>query len=158
MKKIIFFLFLPIFLFSQNTDNFRFYEMTSTRVYLNKRVISYNFTTSDYTNGSITKKKEFVNFKKPIPTYIFINSDEGKVSIRINSKYFREDLYYEFQRVYKSDNEDGTFSYDFVGKNLCIAHYYLPSNNDNQFLFIKCLDKNNNGYDFGFTMSKSDQL
>lgn len=147
------------FLLSQKNDNeFEYYEMTSKRVFINKNVTSYNFTVSKYANDIEVSKKEYINFKKPVPSRIIINTDENKSSIRINSKYYKEDLYFEFARVYKILNDDGSFFYDFVGKNPCSVFYSVPTNNYNQSLYIKCLDRNKNGTSIRFTMSQNEQL
>ncbi len=159
MKKILLFLFLPFLVFSQETnEDYRFYELTGTRVFVNKKITSYNFTTAVYSNDIKTKEKEYINFKNPVPTSVYINSDANQATIRINSKYFREDLFFEFRRIYKIDNGDGSFMYKFIGKNPCSVFYFIPENNYNQSLFIKCLDANKNGYGIDLTMSQNEQL
>lgn len=162
MKKyILLALLIPFNFFSQsisNEDEFKFDEHFGKRVFLNKTVTSYNFSTITYKNAKKVKSKNYVNFDNPVPSKIYINSDENKAIIRINSKYFKEDLFYEFKRIYKITNDDGSWFYTFKGKSSCDVSYYVPKNGDNQFLLIKCLDENKDGPGLDYTMSRLEQL
>lgn len=162
MKK-----YLLLFLFSQqifsqitnkNNDEFKIEEHFGKRVYINKAVTSYNFSSLTYKNNKEIKRKEYINFKNPQPSKIFISTDEEKVTIRVNSKYFREDLFFEAKRIYKMEEEDGSIFYHFVGKTSCNIYYYVPNDGYNQSLDIKCLDENKNGSGLYFTMSQNEQL
>lgn len=164
-KFALLLLFFSLQMFSQSTttkeDNkkFEFEELFGgKRVFINKAVTSYNFTSSTYKNEKEIKNKTYVNFDKPEPSKIFINSDDIKVTIRVNSRYFREDLYFEFARIYKVDYDNEIFYYTFLGKSSCEARYTVYKNGYNQFLLIKCLDQNKNGDSLLFTMSQNEQL
>lgn len=162
MKIILSFaLLLPFFIFAQNKESdvdYSVYEILGKRVFINKTVISYNFSLITFQNNVEISKQEFVNFEKPVPSTIKISSDQNNSTIRINSKYLKEDFFFEFKRIYKLDNGDGTFMYYFLGKSSCDVTYFIPKGKGNQFLDIKCLDKNKNGNEISYTMSRNEQL
>lgn len=166
MKKFaLFFLFFSLQIFSQSITNsdedkeFKIEEhFGGKRVFINKTITSYNFTSSIYKNNKEIKSKMHVNFDNPEPSKIFINSNDNNVTIRINSRYFREDLFFKFKRIYKIEEEDGKFFYKFMGNSSCITYYFIPKDGYNQFLNIKCLDENKNGSGLSFTMSQLEQL
>lgn len=161
MKTItILILLIPLLNFAQDDVSSEFWleEFTAKRVFINKTVTSFNFNIEKYQNNKVVSKKEYVNFDEPEPSKITISSDESKASIQISSRYYKEDLYFEFKRIYKSEFSDGSPYYQFVGKSSCSAYYYFPEDNSNQSLSIQCLDNDKNGTRIYFVMSQNHQL
>ncbi len=91
------------------------------------------------------------------PYNILISSNENSAYIRINNKNLREDLFYNFEKIYKLD-EGENITYNFVNNSKCSASLWIPKNNDHQKLLIDCKDSSKNGYFLIFTISKLDQL
>lgn len=162
MKNLILIIiFTPFLFYSQKTtdsDKYVFSEMTGKRVFINKEVVSYNFTVVKYQNGTKVSSKDYVDFKNPVPTKISITSDENSSRIQINSKYYKEDIILNFERIYKINYDDGSFWYDFIIGKSCSASYSVPNDNGNQSLSIKCLDNNETGSEITYTMSRNQQL
>ena len=161
MKTItILFMLLPLFNYAQNNteSEFWFEELAGKRVFLNKTVTSFNFTVSKYQNGKVISKEEYVNFDKPEPSKITISSDENKANIQISSRYYKEDLFFEYKRIYKLNQDGYTPSYNFVGKGSCDAKYFIPEDSSHQSLLLKCLDDGKNGTEVYFVISQRHQL
>lgn len=153
--------FSPFFCFSQNennTDEFYLANNTGERVFINKNVTSYGFTVDKYVNDKKIESKDYINFKKPVASKIFITTDENLSSIRINSPYYKEDIILKFKRLYKYNIDNRTYMYEFTGGNSCSASYVIPPNNENQILFLKCLNSEKSGSGMNFTMSRNEQL
>ena len=147
-----FLFFIAINIAAQET----FYEKFGERVFLNKKIISYTIYQTNTKNG-ITDEGKMNNPNENNPYNILIWSNENSAYIRINNKNLREDLFYNFEKIYKLD-EGENITYNFVNNSKCSASLWIPKNNDHQKLLIDCKDSSKNGYFLIFTISKLDQL
>lgn len=132
------------------------YENFGQRVFLNKKIISYTIYQKKIKNG-IADEGKMNNPNENNPYNISISSNENSASIRVNNKSLREDLFYNFEKIYKLD-EGENITYNFINNSKCNASLWIPKNNDHQTLIIDCKDSNKNGYLLMFTISKLDQL
>ena len=135
-----FLFFIAINIAAQET----FYEKFGERVFLNKKIISYTIYQTNTKNGITDEGK-------------MNNPNENSATIRVNNKNLREDLFYNFEKIYKLD-EGENITYNFVNNSKCNASLWIPKNNDHQKLLIDCKDSSKNGYFLIFTISKLDQL
>ncbi len=156
MKKILLmFCVISINLaFSQTPNNKEeFYKVIGKRVFINKDAIAYTFTTFTKTNGNTTQKTNSPSVDSPFQ--IFIKTDEKSSTIRINNKNTREDIFLEFNKIYKYKYDEKNQGYQFVGDNKYEATYIIPNNSkDNQSLIIDM----NNGTSYFFTISKFNDI
>ena len=147
-----FLFFIAINIAAQET----FYEKFGERVFLNKKIISYTIYQTNTKNG-ITDEGKMNNPNENNPYNILISSNENSAYIRINNKNLREDLFYNFEKIYKLD-EGENITYNFVNNSKCSASLWIPKNNDHQKLLIDCNDSSKNGYFLIFKISKLEQL
>ncbi|MGV8914095.1 MAG: hypothetical protein ACOH1X_01465 [Kaistella sp.] len=159
MKLTFIFLFLSNFLlFGQNQDLTEFYEAIGKPVLINKQVVSYTISHAEIKNG----KNSEVKMNNPSvnnPYNIFITSDESKAIIRINNKNLREDMVYNFKKIYKILSKDSSpDQYNFTNSE-CNATYFVPKNiEEHQSLIIGCENSSRNGLVLIFTISQLDEL
>jgi|GEM_PF-5744864 hypothetical protein len=163
MKNYLFFLFFffSISCFSQepkSNDEWIYGTLyNGERVFINKKVTAFTIYTSRTINGNETSELNNPDLNNPFD--IYITSDENKASIRVNNKYYKEDLYLEFTKIYKINSNKEFDEYVFID-GACYVSYYIPKkgNIDHQSLNITCVTDENNKSFISFTISKYHQM